>query len=193
MKLEHEFSVEAPIETVWATMIDIERVAPCLPGAEVTAAEGGSYEGTFTIKLGPTTAAYAGKLNLSDVNEAERTVTMNASGRDKRGQGTAKATIESSMTESGGTTTVRVLTDFTLTGRLARFGRGGMIQDVSNRLVGDFTECLKETFVPPPTPASESNGEVPAPAAPREPAKPVSAFRLFASVMWERIKRLFGR
>ncbi len=193
MKLEHEFSVEAPIETVWATMIDIERVAPCLPGAEVTAGEGGTYEGTFTIKLGPTTAAYAGKLDLSDVNEAERTVTMNASGRDKRGQGTAKAKIESSMTESGGTTTVRVLTDFALTGRLARFGRGGMIQDVSNRLVGDFTECLKETFAPPPEAANESNREAPPPAAPREPAKPVSAFRLFASVMWERIKRLFGR
>lgn len=201
MKLEHEFAVEAPIETVWETMIDIERVAPCLPGAEVTAAEGGTYEGTFTIKLGPTTAAYAGKLDLSNIDEAERRVTMNASGRDKRGQGTAKATIESSMTESDGTTTVRVLTDFALTGRLARFGRGGMIQDVSNRLVGDFVECLKATFVPPePTePAAAPSGEgepaPPARAEPRayQPAKPVSALRLFASVMWERLKRLFGR
>lgn len=201
MKLEHEFAVEAPIQTVWETMIDIERVAPCLPGAQVTASERGTYEGTFTIKLGPTTAAYAGKLDLSNIDEAERRVTMNASGRDKRGQGTAKATIESSMTESDGTTTVRVLTDFALTGRLARFGRGGMIQDVSNRLVGDFVECLKATFVPPEptkpaaTPSGEGEPAPPAPAEPRapQPAKPVSALRLFASVMRERLKRLFGR
>jgi len=199
MKLEHEFSVEAPIETVWETMIDIERVAPCLPGAEVTAAEGGTYEGTFTIKLGPTTAAYAGKLDLSGVNEAERRVTMNASGRDKRGQGTAKATIESSMTETGGTTSVRVLTDFALTGRLARFGRGGMIQDVSNRLVGDFVECLQATFVPVPAEAPQAAegdraGEAVASSPPRPAAaKPVSAFRLFASVVRDRLKRLLGR
>jgi carbon monoxide dehydrogenase subunit G len=139
MKLEHSFEVEAPLERVWETMIDVERVAPCLPGAEITeAGEGGVYEGTFTVKLGPTTAAYAGKLELAEVDEVAHRVRMQANGRDKRGQGSAKATIESSMSAAGGTTTVNVATDFTLTGRLARFGRGGMIEDVSNRLVGDL-------------------------------------------------------
>lgn len=218
MKLEHEFEVEAPIAAVWATLIDIERVAPCLPGAQVTEAAEGSYEGTFTIKLGPTTAAYAGRLDLAELDEASHTVTMNASGRDKRGQGTAKATISSVMTEAAGTTHVRVATDFTLTGRLARFGRGGMIEDVSNRLVGDFVECLRAS-IERPSPAA---GEAPAPAGkasapagtpagkasalagaparvasapspPPVPAKPVSAGRLLASVLWKRLGRLFGR
>lgn len=195
MNLEHEFEVKAPIDTVWETMIDIERVAPCLPGAEVTQAEGGTYEGTFTIKLGPTTASYAGKLDLAEVDEASHRVSMNASGRDKRGQGTAKATIESRMAEADGVTTVSVTTDFTLTGRLARFGRGGMIQDVSNRLVGDFVNCLQasiESSSPEQEPTGEGASQARAPAPPPQ-AKPVSAGRLFFSVLWERIKRLFGR
>jgi uncharacterized protein len=196
MNLEHEFQVEAPIDVVWKTMIDIEQVAPCLPGAEVTASEGNTYEGTFTIRLGPTTAAYAGKLDLGVIDQESRRVVMNASGRDKRGQGTAKATIESTMTESAGTTTVKVRTDFALTGRLARFGRGGMIQDVSNRLVGDFVECLQSSFASAPAEeGANSAAEEPAAtvAPPRAPAKPVSAGRLFFSVLWERIKRLFRR
>lgn len=203
MKLEHDFEVKAPIAAVWATLIDIERVAPCLPGAEVTEAEGGTYEGTFTIKLGPTTASYAGKLDLADLDEAAHTVTMNASGRDKRGQGTAKATISSVMTEAAGTTHVKVATDFTLTGRLARFGRGGMIEDISNRLVGDFVECLRASIERPaaaaseaPAPAGAAAAESPVPPPPPpQPAqaRPVSAGRLLVSVLWKRLGRLFGR
>jgi carbon monoxide dehydrogenase subunit G len=186
MKLEHSFEVEAPLERVWETMIDVERVAPCLPGAEITeAGEGGVYEGTFTVKLGPTTAAYAGKLELAEVDEVAHRVRMQANGRDKRGQGSAKATIESSMSAAGGTTTVNVATDFTLTGRLARFGRGGMIEDVSNRLVGDFVACLKGSIGP----AAAGGGGPTAPAQ----AQPVRGFSLMLSVLWERIKRLFGR
>jgi uncharacterized protein len=123
VKLEHSFDVKAPLPQVWEEMIDVERVAPCLPGAEVSEARDGVYEGTFTVKLGPTTAAYAGKLEMERVDESSHRVTMRASARDKRGQGSAKATIERSMSESGGVTSVEVATDFTLTGRLARFGR----------------------------------------------------------------------
>ena len=187
MKLEHSFEVEAPLERVWARLIDIEHVAPCLPGAEITAAnEDGSYEGTFTVKLGPTTAAYAGKLELTEVDEASHRVTMGANGRDKRGQGSAKAAIESSMSEADGTTQVEVVTDLSLTGRLARFGRGGMIEDVSNRLVGDFVECLRSSL--------ESEGSVLAgEGLPAEPvSRPLRGGRLLLSVLWLRIKRLFG-
>ncbi len=187
MKLEHSFDVEAPIATVWSTMIDIERVAPCLPGAEVTDAGDGVYEGTFVIKLGPTTASYAGKLALDEVDAAAHRVTMNASGRDKRGQGTAKATIESAMSEAGGTTHVEVTTDFTLTGKLARFGRGGMIEDVSSRLVDDFVGCLRSTIEQP----AAGSGAGPAEAPPA--AKPVRGLRLLLSVLWQRLKRLLRR
>ena len=122
---------------------------------------------------------------------------MSANGRDKRGQGSAKATIASSMSEAGGTAHVDVVTDFTLTGRLARFGRGGMIEDVSNRLVGDFVECLRggleSEAAAAAAPADDGDPGAPPPRPPPpRPAQPVRGGRLFLSVLWMRIKRLFG-
>ncbi len=146
MNLEESFEVDAPVDEVWKALIDVQRVAPCLPGAEITdAGEDGSYEGSFQVKLGPTTASYRGTLKLASIDEAARVATMDASGRDKRGQGGAKATMVSTVTEAeGGGSRVHVDTDFTITGRLARFGRGGMIQDISKRLLGEFAACLQE-------------------------------------------------
>ena len=188
MKLEHSFEVEAPLQRVWDRLIDIEKVARCLPGAEVTdSSEDGVYEGSFAMKLGPTTAAYAGKLELTEVDEENHRVTMSANGRDKRGQGSAKATVSSSMSETGGTTHVDVVTDFALTGRLARFGRGGMIEDISNKMVGDFVECLRSSLETPA--GGDAAGAEPAPP-PR--AEPIRGGSLFFSVLWTRIKRLFG-
>ena len=199
-KLEHSFDVEAPLDRVWETLIAIERVAPCLPGAEITDSGDGVYEGSFTIKLGPTTAAYSGKLELTEVDNVAHVVTMSANGRDKRGQGSAKAIITSSMSESAGSTHVDVVTDFSLTGKLARFGRGGMIKDVSNRLVGDFVECLRgsleaEPESQPEPSAGASTGVEPAArsAPPPVPAKPISGGRLFLGVIYARIAGLFGR
>ena len=147
MKLEHSFQVAAPLDRVWDALIDVERVAPCLPGAEITeAGEDGTYHGTFSVRLGPTTAAYRGQLAMEEVDAGAHRAVMRASGQDKRGQGSAKASIVSQMSETGGVTTVDVETDFTITGRLARFGRGGMIQDVSNRLLRDFSDCLAKTI-----------------------------------------------
>jgi uncharacterized protein len=151
MKLEQAFEVHAPIERVWETLIDVERVAPCLPGAEITeAAEDGVYRGNFSVKLGPTTAAYRGELRMEEADEAAHRATMRANGQDKRGQGSAKATIVSVLTQEGEVTKVDVETDFTITGRLARFGRGGMIKDISNRLMRDFASCLQQTIEGPP-------------------------------------------
>jgi hypothetical protein len=88
VKLEQSFTVEAPLERVWEALIDVQRVAPCLPGAEITeAGDDGTYRGTFTVKLGPTTAAYRGELSMESVDEAARRVTMDAKGQDKLGQG----------------------------------------------------------------------------------------------------------
>lgn len=181
MKLEHSFEVAAPLERVWAKLIDVEQVAPCLPGAEVTeAGEDGTYHGTFSVRLGPTTAAYRGQLAMDEVDESAHRVVMRASGQDKRGQGSAKATIVSTMSEQSGVTKVEVETDFTITGRLARFGRGGMIQDVSNRLLRDFSTCLQRSIEGPPPPeasasASAAAGQEPdagaQPAAPRPPGR----------------------
>jgi carbon monoxide dehydrogenase subunit G len=166
MKLEQSFTVTAPIEEVWAMLVDVERVAPCLPGAQVTGqAPDGSYEGTFSVKLGPATAAYLGHLKMDSLDEASRTATMHANGTDKRGQGGAHAVIVSTLRQEGDETIVDVSTDFSITGRLARFGRGGMIEDISKRLMRDFAECLQSSL------AAEPAGAVaPAESAPMPPA-----------------------
>ena len=127
---------------------------------------------------------------------------MRASGQDKRGQGGAKATIVSRLRQQGDTTRVEVETDLKITGRLARFGRGGMIQDVSNRLLQDFAECLQKTIEAAPPPPQAERAETAQPLAPAQPAPgsagppaapPVKGFSLLMSVLWERLKRLFRR
>jgi len=235
MKLEQSFTVAAPVEQVWDMLVDVERVAPCLPGAEITGqGPDGSYEGNFTVKLGPTTASYRGSLRMDSLDEASRTATMHAKGTDKRGQGGANATIVSTMRQEGEETVVDVVTDFTITGRLARFGRGGMIEDISKRMMRDFSQCLQASMASEPaqapataaapaaaapvTPGEEADAAAasaggaaaeasaateaaptppaPTPAPPRTapaPAKPIKGFSLLFSVLWDRIKRLFGR
>ncbi len=147
MKLEQSFDVDAPLERVWEALIDVERVAPCLPGAAVTGRnDDGTYNGAFTIKIGPTTASYTGKLEMRDVDEASHSATMHAQGSDRRGQGGATATIVSSLSAADGGTRVQVVTDYHITGRLARFGRGGMIEDISERLLREFAGRLQSSL-----------------------------------------------
>lgn len=171
MKLEQTFTVTAPVEQVWDVLIDVERVVPCLPGAEITGqSPDGGYEGTFSVKLGPATAAYRGSLKIESLDEAARVATMTAKGTDKRGQGGANASIVSTMRQEGDTTLVEVVTDFAITGRLARFGRGGMIEDISKRLMRDFAQCLQATLAAQPAPAA--------------PAAPAASAASAASAKW---------
>ena len=220
MKLEQTFEVQAPVDQVWAALNDLERVAPCLPGAAITERdEDGTYHGTFTVKLGPMTAAYNGTIRIEEADEATHTATLKAKGTDKRGQGGAHATIVNRLSEHDGGTRVEAETDFAITGRLAQFGRGGMMQDVSNRLLRDFATCLSTRLAEPaaaPEPEAPTGAEVTAGDAPPEavaaaapppppqsapppswpsppPVKPVKGGSLFFSVLWERIKRLFSR
>src|SRR5581483_8037700 len=156
MKLEQSFEVDAPLARVWQALIDVEQVAPCLPGAAVTGRnDDGTYNGTFTIKIGPTTASYTGKLEMQDVDDQARTATLRAQGTDKRGQGGANATIVSKVAEADGKTRVEVLTDYHITGRLARFGRGGMIEDISEKLLKQFAGSLQQSLAGSPTDAAE--------------------------------------
>ena len=129
MKLEQSFEVKAPIDEVWAALTDLERVAPCLPGATITGHDAdGTYRGDFKVKLGPTTASYSGTVSFDELDEATHRAVMRAKGTDKRGQGGATATIVNTLvpTEDGGTR-VNAVTDYAITGRLASFGRAGMI------------------------------------------------------------------
>src|ERR671916_1229749 len=156
MKLEQSFEVDAPIEQVWAALIDLEKVAPCLPGATITGHdEDGTYRGEFQVKLGPTTASYRGTIKIESADADSHTATLAARGTDKRGQGGASATIANTLHETdGGGTRVDAVTDFTITGRLASLGRGGMIKDISNRLLRDFATCLQQRL------AAEPSGEM---------------------------------
>jgi carbon monoxide dehydrogenase subunit G len=183
MKLERSFVIRAPVERVWEMLTDVERVAPCLPGAEITErGEDDAYRGTFTVKLGPTTAAYRGTVEMVDADEAARRATLRAAGQDQRGQGSARMTMVSTLHEVEEGTRVDVDTDFVIGGRLARFGRGGMIEDVSDRLLRDFSACLQARMSPP-----EGSAE-----APQQTAKPIGGVSLFFAVLWQRIKRLLG-
>jgi uncharacterized protein len=210
MKLEQTFEVQAPIEQVWAALNDLERVAPCLPGAAITGHDDdGTYRGTFSVKLGPMTAAYNGTIKIEDVDEAAHRATLKAKGTDKRGQGGANATIVNTLSPHDGGTRVEAVTDFNITGRLAQFGRGGIMEDVSNRLLRDFATCLSTRLADAPAEAPEptapTGAEVTAGDAPPEAvaaatstppppaAEPLKGGSLFLSVLWERIKRLFGR
>src|SRR6476660_3101851 len=172
MKLEQSFEVSAPVEQVWGALIDIERVAPCLPGASITGRnDDGSYNGAFTIKIGPTTASYTGKLEMKEVAEPAHAAMMLANGSDRRGQGGANATINSKLTETGGGTRVEVDTDYHITGRLARFGRGGMIEDISERLLREFAKRLQAMLAQEPAAAAPAIHEAvpepePGPVAP---------------------------
>jgi uncharacterized protein len=171
MKLEQTFDVQAPLEQVWAALNDLERVAPCLPGAAITSHdEDGTYHGTFSVKLGPMTAAYNGTIRIEDVDEAAHRATLKAKGTDKRGQGGANATIVNTLSEHDGATRVEAVTDFNITGRLAQFGRGGIMQDVSNRLLRDFATCLSTRLAEPSAaaPAEPSAATAPTEASAAE-------------------------
>jgi uncharacterized protein len=171
MKLENEFTVPASIDEAWQVLLDVERVAPCLPGAVVEPAGGdGEFNGTMTVKIGPITARYKGSVRIQEADEPGRRAVMRAQAKDARGQGTAAATITSTMEPAPeGGTKVKVVTDMRVTGPAAQFGRGVM-QDVSAKMMRQFADCLAQEMqggeAPAPVETAPSaGGEVLTPAA----------------------------
>jgi uncharacterized protein len=161
VQLTHRFSVPADVDTTWAALNDIESVAGCFPGAQVTSVEGDTFHGSCKVKLGPIALVYNGSGTFLEKDEAAHRFVVDAKGKDKRGNGTAGAKVTLSMApaDTGGTE-VEVLTDLAVTGKPAQFGRGVM-QDVSDKLLGQFVACLEQRLTAPePTPAE------PAPAPP---------------------------
>ncbi len=143
MELRHEFTVPATLQETWDAFNDIESVAVCFPGAVVTSVEGDTFQGSCKVKLGPIALVYNGSGTFVEKDEAGHRMVIDAKGKDKRGNGTAGAHVTATMTEAGTSTRVEVLTDLNITGKPAQFGRGVM-QDVSDKLLGQFTACLEQ-------------------------------------------------
>jgi carbon monoxide dehydrogenase subunit G len=170
MEIADSFRVSTPIADTWKVLLDIERIAPCLPGAQLQEIEGDAYRGIVKVKVGPITAQYKGTATLAEVDEAARRLVIDATGRDTRGQGNATASIVVTMIADGDGTRVEVLTDLAITGKVAQFGRGVLV-DVSSKLMRQFVENLeRDVLAADPTPAPDapatgSNGaSAPAPA-----------------------------
>lgn len=159
MRLDHEFTVPVPAEKAWPVLLDIERIAPCLPGAAITKVEGNDFEGEVKVKLGPIAVSYSGQAAFTEIDEAGKRAVITARGRETRGGGTANATITAQLAGNGESTTVTVRTDLSITGRPAQFGRG-VISDVSAKLLGQFADCLAEQLAG--TAAGEPAGSAPA-------------------------------
>jgi carbon monoxide dehydrogenase subunit G len=175
VKLEHKFSVPADLETVWAAVLDPERVAPCMPGAALTEVDGDSFKGTVKVKVGPISLQYKGSGEFLEKDQAARKVVIKASGKDTRGNGTASATVTVTLTAEGETTAGQVDTDLSITGKPAQFGRG-LISEVGGRILDSFAECLAgklgsapEAEPPPAPPAKKPARAKAAKAAPDSP------------------------
>jgi uncharacterized protein len=210
MELENSFEVPAPPEQVWNYLLDLEQVTPCMPGAELEElVDERTWKGSVTIRLGAVKLSYASTVVIEERDDAERRLVMKASGREKRGKGTAKATINSRVdqAEDGGAR-VTMATDLTISGAVAQYGRG-MIADVSKRLTGEFANCLKTQLAsqpareapetkPSPAPPAAGETAAAAPAAPPPPpapprAKPIGGLRLGLWALFRAIGRALRR
>ena len=163
MELNNEFRVGVPVPEAWKVLTDVERIAPMLPGAQLQEVEGDEYRGVVKVKVGPITAQYKGAATFVEQDEAAGRVVLKASGRDTRGQGNASAMITATMTPDGEGTKVAVVTDLTVTGKVAQFGRG-VLAEVSAKLIGQFVDTLEADIA--------SGGAAPAAGAAAEGAAP---------------------
>jgi carbon monoxide dehydrogenase subunit G len=162
MELEHSFTVPIPADQAWDVLLDVERVAPCMPGATLDSVAGDEIKGRIKVKVGPVSMTYAGTARFTERNRDARVVTLEAAGKETRGAGTAAATVRSELHSQDGQTEVTVHTSLNVTGRPAQFGRGVMA-DISAKLIGIFAVNLADML---------AAGNIAAPAAAPEPAGP---------------------
>ena len=158
MRIENTVEVDAPLDRVWALVNDIPRVAPCMPGAALTGVlDDTTYEGTVAVKLGPLRMSYKGKVVVEGVDEVNHSARLAATGKDVKGAGTARASVETRLEAVGDNhTRLHVTSDVQLTGKVASFGRGGAINDVATRLFGQFADCLRATLESEPASAGSA-------------------------------------
>jgi carbon monoxide dehydrogenase subunit G len=186
MKLEHAFEVPSSPGQTMALMLDAERVIPCMPGATLKeVVDDGNWKAGMSVKLGPVAMQFLVDVKLLERDDASHEVTLAVSGRDTRGKGGAEGTVNSVLKAlDGGGTRVEMATDLHFSGQVAQLGRPGVVQDVSNKLVDQFAECIKAQLSASPEEAA---------AAVTEADKPISGFSLAVAALVSAVKRLFGR
>jgi carbon monoxide dehydrogenase subunit G len=157
MKIDNQFSVNVPIDEAWNALTDLERIAPCMPGAQLTGRDGEAYLGTVKVKVGPVISEFAGTASFIEKDDTTYRAIIDAKGRDSRGSGNASATITAHLQSDSATrTTVVVETDMKISGKLAQFG-SGMIAEVSSKLLGQFADSLEQLLAAPPETANETD------------------------------------
>jgi uncharacterized protein len=184
LKLENSFQVDVPPEKAWDLLMDIPRVVPCMPGAKLDeTVDDSHWKATMQVKLGPIGLTFATDVERKEADEAAHRVKLGANAREMKNRGRASATIESSLAAVDGGTRVDIVTDLSLSGTVAQYGRG-MIEDISSQMVTSFAQCLQAQL-------GESTDE--AEEAVAAQAKPISGVSLFFGSIWRRIRGVFGR
>lgn len=143
MELVHDFTVPVPAEQAFDLLVDVQKIGPCLPGAVITSVDGDTFEGGMKIRLGPISMTFKGDGELVEKDPAAKRAVIEARGRDAKGNGGAQATVTATLDEHDGVTDVHVVTDLNVTGKAAQFG-GGVMRDVSNRMLGQFADNLSQ-------------------------------------------------
>ena len=206
MELHNSFEVPLPPSAAWKLLLDIERIAPCMPGAELTeVVDRNTYKGKIAVRLGPVALTFAGVVKLDEIDDVNHKARVSAQGSDAKGRGGANATSVFRLEPAGSGSKVLVHTSLTLSGAVAQYGRGvGIIQATATQIMNQFAKCLKDKLAPEHpaaagAAASIASGPVQpspsiAPASASVPvAKPISGFALMAKVIWNAITGLFRR
>jgi carbon monoxide dehydrogenase subunit G len=193
MEFDNAFEVPLPPDAAWRILMDIERIAPCMPGAELTEkVDAATYKGKVGVRLGPVALSFAGTARFEELDDANHIARVKAVGSDAKGRGGANATVSFRVEPQATGSKVLVHTNLTLSGSVAQYGRGaGMIQEVSAQLIKQFATSLRAMIdaepVSPPSPAPE-----PAARAPMQAAQPISGVSLMLKVLWNAVRRLFA-
>jgi len=209
MEFDNSFEVPLPPAQAWKVLLDIERIAPCMPGAELTEVLGdNTYKGKIGVRLGPVALTFAGVVKFDEIDNANHTARVTAQGTDAKGRGGANASSTFRLEPAGTGSKVLVHTNLTLSGSVAQYGRGvGIIQATATQLMNQFAKCLKDKLandgaaaaapaVPAAAPSAQQPASAPHAATPSPPpaaAKPISGFALMAQVIWNAITGLFRR
>ena len=195
MEIENEFTVPAPIDHVWAYLLDVEQVAPCMPGAELTeVVDDTTWKGKVNMKLGPVSLSFAGTVTMQDRDDQAHKIVLAAKGMEQKGKGAANASVTSWLEDGQGETHVKMRADIHLTGTVAQLSRG-LLPEVSRKLTQQFADCLARSMGAAEVVATESADvadQVRAEQAPVK-AKPIGGFRLGLSAIWVGIKNFFRK